>query len=103
MEKEEFIKRLTELRMNKGVSAREMSLSVGMNENYINRLENGAGLPKMETFLFMCDYLGVTPQNFFDVETPDPIKSRKLYLEAHSLSSAQLDVVLDVIREIKNK
>ena len=103
MEKEEFIKRLTQLRMNKGVSAREMSLSVGMNENYINRLENGASLPKMETVLFMCDYLGVTPQEFFDVGTPDPIKSKKLYSEAHSLSSAQLDVVLSVIREMKNK
>lgn len=102
MEKEDFVKRLTELRVNKGVSAREMSLSVGMNENYINRLENGAGLPRMETFLFMCDYLGVTPQTFFDVETPDPIKSKKVYTEARSLSSAQLDVVLDLIREIKN-
>lgn len=29
MEKEDFIKRLTELRINKGVSARDMSLSIG--------------------------------------------------------------------------
>ena len=101
MEKEDFIRRLTELRMNKGVSAREMSLSLGMNENYINRLENGAGLPKMETIFFICDYLGVTPQEFFDLGTPDPIKSKMLYLEAHSLSSAQLDAVLDLIRAMK--
>lgn len=101
MEKEEFVRRLTELRMNKGVSAREMSLSLGMNENYINRLENGAGLPKMETILFMCEYLGVTPQEFFDVGTPDPIKCKKLYLEAHSLTSTQLDAVLDLIRVMK--
>ena len=101
MEKKEFIKRLTELRMNKGVSAREMSLSLGMNENYINRLENGAGLPKMETIFFICEYLGVTPQEFFDFGTPDPIKSKKLYLEAHTLSSEQLDAVLDLIRAMK--
>ena len=103
MEKEKFIRRLTELRMNKGVSAREMSLSLGMNENYINRLENGAGLPKMETIFFICEYLGVTPQEFFDFGTPDPVKSKELYIEAHSLSSAQLDVVLDLIRAMKNK
>ena len=101
MEKEKFIKRLTELRMNKGVSAREMSLSLGMNENYINRLENGAGLPKMETVFFICEYLGVTPQEFFDLGTPDPVKCNKLYAEAHSLSSAQLDVVLNMIRAMK--
>ena len=29
MEQSEFIKRLVELRMNKGVSARDMSLSLG--------------------------------------------------------------------------
>ena len=101
MEKETFIRRLTELRMNKGVSAREMSLSLGMNENYINRLENGAGLPKLETIFFICEYLGVTPQEFFDFGTPDPIKSKMLYREAHSLSGAQLDAVLDLIRAMK--
>lgn len=101
MEKEEFIKRLTELRINKGVSARDMSLSVGLNENYINRLENGAGLPKMETFFFLCDYLGVSPQDFFDIGTPDPIKTKKLYQEAHTLSSSQLDILLGMIREMK--
>ena len=101
MEKEEFIRRLTELRINKGVSAREMSLSLGMNENYINRLENGAGLPKMETIFFICDYLGVTPQEFFDLGTSDPVKCNKLYMEARSLSSAQLDMVLDLIKALK--
>lgn len=101
MEKEEFIKRLVELRQNKDVSAREMSLAVGMNENYINRLENGASLPKMETVFLMCDYLGVSLQEFFDVQTPDPAKCSRLYREARSLSSTQLDTVLEVIRAMK--
>lgn len=66
MEKEEVINRLIELRLNKGVSAREMSLSIGLGENYINTLENGEGLPNMTTFLIICDYFGITPQEFFD-------------------------------------
>ena len=41
MEKEDFIKRLTELRINKGVSARDMSLSIGQSAGYINNIENG--------------------------------------------------------------
>ena len=40
MEKEDFIKRLVQLRYNKGVSAREMSLTMGQGENYINSIEN---------------------------------------------------------------
>ena len=39
MEKEAFIKRLTELRMSQGVSARDMSLSLGQSESYINKPE----------------------------------------------------------------
>ncbi|MFR9052115.1 MAG: helix-turn-helix domain-containing protein [Ruminococcus sp.] len=50
MEKEDFIKRLTELRINKGVSARDMSLSIGQSAGYINNIENGVNLPSMMTF-----------------------------------------------------
>ena len=39
MEKEQFSKRLVELRMNKGVSARDMSLSIGQNPGYIHLYE----------------------------------------------------------------
>ena len=45
MEKELFIKRLIDLRMNKGVSARDMSLSIGQSQSYINNIENGKALP----------------------------------------------------------
>lgn len=65
MEKEDFIKRLTEWRLNKDVSAREMSLSLGMGENYINTLEHGESLPNMSTFFHICDYLGISPRDFF--------------------------------------
>ena len=33
---EKFVKRMTQLRMEKGVSARDMSLSIGQNPGYIN-------------------------------------------------------------------
>ena len=35
-----FYKRLAELRLQKGVSARDMSLSLGQSESYINKIEN---------------------------------------------------------------
>ena len=42
-----FYQRLIELRTKKGVSARDMSLSIGQNAGYINGLENRKGLPSM--------------------------------------------------------
>ena len=37
---EMFRARLTQLRLEKGVSARDMSLSLGQSESYINKIEN---------------------------------------------------------------
>lgn len=61
-----FYRRLSELRMAKGVSAREMSLSLGCNPGYINRIENGDGFPKMQEFFYICEYLQVSPKEFFE-------------------------------------
>lgn len=40
-----FYERLAKLRSQKGVSARDMSLSLGQSESYINKIENKKALP----------------------------------------------------------
>lgn len=101
MEKEEFSKRLVELRMNAGESARGMSLSIGQNPNYITDIESCHAYPTMDKFFFICEHLSITPQEFFDTGIHDPKRVDKLYLEACSLSSAQIDVLLGIIKEMK--
>ena len=68
MYEKEFSKRLCELRLEKGVSAREMSLSLGQSASYINRIENGKMLPSMGGFFKICDYVSITPQSFFQIK-----------------------------------
>lgn len=91
MEKEDFIRRLVELRMNKGVSARDMSLSIGQSAGYINNIENGVNLPSMTVFFYICEYLGVTPKEFFDTEVESPTKLNNLLTIAKGLSCEQLN------------
>lgn len=43
-------KRLAQLRVQKGVSAREMSLALGQNTGYISNIESGKTLPSMTGF-----------------------------------------------------
>ena len=59
-----FPQRLTQLRAQKGVSARDMSLSIGQNTGYINSIENGKNFPTMKNFFYICEYLHITPRNF---------------------------------------
>ena len=67
MDKELFARRLTELRINKGISARDMSLSIGQSAGYINNIENGVNLPSMTVFFYICEYLGIEPKKIFSI------------------------------------
>ena len=61
-----FADKLRKLRNEKGISAREMSLALGQNVNYINLIENGKRKPSLEMFLYICEYLKVSPEYFFE-------------------------------------
>ena len=101
MEKEEFINRLVQLRMNKGVSARDMSLSIGQSQSYVNNIENGVNFPSMSVFFYICEYLGVTPAEFFDLESVDPIKSRELHDAIRGLTREQMDALIAIAKGLK--
>lgn len=100
---EKFTKRLTQLRLAKGVSAREMSLSLGQNENYINNIENGVALPKMMPFFYICEYLDITPLEFFDFDDQNPIQSNELTREINKLNAHQIEIIENIVREFRKK
>lgn len=61
MHEEMFCERLTRLRLERGVSARDMSLTLGQSESYINRIESRKMLPSLPVFFYICDYFNITP------------------------------------------
>ena len=72
MDEKDFSLRLAQLREKKGVSARDMSLSIGQNPGYINNIESGKSMPSLSGIFYICDYLGITPSEFFDLESQNP-------------------------------
>lgn len=94
-----FYKRLTDLRIQKNVSAREMSLSLGQSESYINKIENKRTLPSMEVFFYICEYLNITPQEFFS-EITDPNITKELVYEFGKLTSNQAEHILSIIKDL---
>ncbi len=69
--KQYFASRLTEIRMKRNVSAREMSISLGRGAGYINSIESGHVLPSMVMLFEICDYLRVSPKEFFEFTEPE--------------------------------
>lgn len=93
-----FPDRLARLRMIKGVSAREMSLSLGQSAGYINNIENGNSLPSMNTFFYMCDYLKITPKDFFDTEVRNPELSERVMADLKTLDDETLGHIAAIVK-----
>lgn len=98
MYEEMFPIRLAELRTKKGVSARDMSLSIGQNPGYINNIETGKALPSMSAFFFICDFLGITPKEFFDTDSKDPEELRTLTENLKKLDQNQFQNISSIVK-----
>ena len=103
MYEEQFPIRLAKLRTEKGVSARDMSLSIGQNAGYINNIENGKALPSMAGFFFICEYLGITPQEFFDFESERPELLDSVINNLKKLNRRQLKNIAEIAEDLAKK
>ena len=97
-----FVERITELRNQKNVSAREMSLAIGQNESYINRIENKQTFPSMQAFFYISEYFHISPKEFFDDNNHAPIKINNIISELNKLDDVQLDTVMAVIKGLQH-
>lgn len=101
MEQKDFVERLTQLRITKGVSARDMSLSIGQNSGYINNIECGKALPSMSVFFYICEYFHIEPKDFFDMENKNPEKINEIVEDLKLLDQEQLVNIAAVIKGLK--
>lgn len=95
---EEFSQRLAQLRNAKGVSARDMSLSIGQNAGYINNIESGKAMPSMACFFFICEYLKISPSQFFDTDSKNPEKLNDLIEDLKKLDAMQIENISAIVR-----
>lgn len=103
MYENEFQARLAQLREKKGVSARDMSLSIGQNPGYINNIETGKALPSMSGFFYICEYLQLSPKDFFDTDAKNPEKLNELIKDLKRLDDKQLDSIASIVQGLVKK
>ena len=98
---EEFTQnRIAQLRMQKNVSARDMSLSLGQNNSYINQIENKKALPSLQGLFYICEYFGITPQQFFDDGSAYPAQLADLVGDMKKLDAASLEHIAAIVKEM---
>ncbi len=103
MDEKQFSMRLAQLRTQKGVSARDMSLSIGQNPGYINNIENGKSFPSLTGVFYICEYLGITPAEFFDFDSESPARLKALVDDLKHLDGRQLDTISALVKDMIRK
>lgn len=98
---DDFRSRLTQLRMKKGVSEYQMSLDLGHSKSYIQSISSGRALPSMSEFLVICEYLGVTPKEFFDEDTANPVLISEITKAIGGFSDDDLKLIFSIIQRMK--
>lgn len=96
----EFCERLLHLRLEKGVSARDMSLSLGQSESYINRIENQKMLPSLTVFFYICEYFKMTPAEFFQTDVYPSMELLDAVKKLQSLDAEKRKHILAVINDL---
>ena len=95
--------RIIKLRMQKDVSEYKMSLDMGHSAGYIRSITSGKNLPSMGEFLYMCEYFGITPAEFFDENIPAPLQLNELIESARTLTCEDIDVLKAMADRLNEK
>ncbi len=94
--------RISVLRTKKNVSEYRMSTDLGHSKSYIQSISSGKSMPSMGEFLYICEYLGVTPREFFDDSIKDPQLVQELYELSRHLSEANLKILVDLAKRLSD-
>ena len=101
---EQFVRnRITQLRLQKGVSEYQMSYDLGRSRGYINNISSGKSLPSMSEFLSICEYFNISPTNFFDNSQENPALITKLLNKVKLLSPDDQILVMELVDRLNQK
>ena len=101
---EDFVRdRITQLRLRKGVSEYQMSYDLGHSRGYIYNISSGKALPPLKEFFAICDYFGLTPQEFFDEEAENPELIKKAIEGMRQLDENDMLMLLGFINRLLRK
>ena len=100
----QFIRdRISVLRTKKNVSEYRMSTDLGHSKSYMQSISSGRAMPSLGEFLYICEYLGVTPREFFDEDIKEPQLVQKLYELTRNMSQEDLDVLISTAERLNNR
>ena len=103
MNEKYIAERITELRLKKNVSEYRMSLDLGHSNSYVRSITSGKALPSMTEFLYICDYFGITPKEFFDDGLKNVEQVKRLYDLTKNMPDDDLMALVNMAERLASK
>ncbi|MDO4565555.1 MAG: helix-turn-helix transcriptional regulator [Clostridia bacterium] len=100
MNKDFIRNRITQLRLQKGVSEYQMSYDLGHSRSYVYNISSGKSLPPMSEFLQICSYFEITPSDFFDESNENPALIQMALEELRKLDDDDIMLIISHIRRL---
>lgn len=101
-EYEKYVRdRITQLRLDKGISEYKMSYDLGHSRSYINNISSGKSLPPLTELFVICKYFDITPAEFFDGTMSDPGLIQKAVEGLRELDDRDLLLILGYINRLQ--
>lgn len=94
----EFVReRITQLRLQKGVSEYQMSYDLGHSRGYINNISSGKSLPSMTEFFAICAYFNISPVDFFNSSVANPVLLNNTVENISKLDTEDLHLIHQIV------
>ena len=95
--------RITQLRIQKGVSEYKMSYDLGHSRGYVNNISSGKALPSLAEFFAICEYFDITPIEFFNQHIENPRMTNEAISDLEKLSEEDLQLIHLYIKRLLKK
>ena len=97
----ELRERLRYYRQERGMEQKALSQALGLSKNVISNWENGLSKPDIYMMPKVCELLGISLEQLFGVETPQPLvsKEERNYLRNYRALSRDNRKIVDGVIE----
>ena len=92
--------RITQLRLQKGISEYKMSYDLGHSRGYINNISSGKSLPSMTEFFAICEYFDITAIEFFNGTISNPQLMQKTVRDLEKLNEEDLTLIQKTVERL---
>ena len=93
--------RITQLRLQKGVSEYKMSYDLGHSRGYVNNISSGKALPSMAEFFAICEYFNISVIEFFDTDNKNPTLMNDIINNINGLGTSDLELIQSLVQRLK--